>query len=81
MDQNTHLPLKTSFYLARNPEDKQKNVEDEVYDNYRLVQGIMTPHSITRNFNGEMSTSALSTSLSTICHSRHPFRSYRELRS
>lgn len=53
MDQYTHLPLKTSF-TWRDPEDKQKNVEDEVYDNYRLVQGIMTPHSVTRNFNGEM---------------------------
>ncbi|MBI1741150.1 MAG: hypothetical protein HY233_03365 [Acidobacteriales bacterium] len=54
LDQNTHLPLKTSF-TWRDPEDKQKNVEEEVYDNYRLVQGIMTPHSITRTFNGEMS--------------------------
>ena len=54
MDQNSHLPMKTSF-TWRDPEDKQKNVEEEVYDNYRLVQGIMTPHSVTRNFNGEMS--------------------------
>jgi len=54
IDQNTHLPLKTSF-TWRDPDDKQKNIEDEVYDNYKLVQGIMTPHSITRNFNGEMS--------------------------
>jgi hypothetical protein len=54
IDQNTHLPLKTSF-TWRDPADKQRNTEDEVYDNYRLVQGIMTPHSITRNFNGEMS--------------------------
>jgi hypothetical protein len=54
IDQNSHLPLKSSF-TWRDPEDKQKNVEEEVYDNYRLVQGIMTPHSITRNFNGEMS--------------------------
>ena len=54
LDQYTHLPVKTSFSW-RDPEDKQKNIEDEVYDNYRLVQGIMTPHSITRNFNGELS--------------------------
>jgi hypothetical protein len=53
-DQNTHLPIKTSFSW-RDPQDKQKNVEEEVYDNYRLVQGIMTPHSITRYFNGETS--------------------------
>ena len=54
MDQNSHLPIKTSF-TWRDPADKQKNVEEEVYDNYKLVQGIMTPHSVTRNFNGEMS--------------------------
>jgi hypothetical protein len=54
LDQNTHLPLKTSF-AWRDSTDKQKNVEEEIYDNYRLVQGIMTPHSITRTFNGEMS--------------------------
>ena len=53
-DRDTHLPLKTSF-TWRDPDDKQKNVEEEVYDNYKLVQGIMTPHSITRSFNGEMS--------------------------
>jgi len=54
LDQNTHLPLKTSFSW-RDPKDKQRNVEEEIYDNYRLVQGIMTPHSITRTFNGETS--------------------------
>lgn len=53
LDQYTHLPLKTS-HSWRDPEDKQKNVEEEIYDNYRLVQGIMTPHSITRTFNGEL---------------------------
>ncbi len=52
LDQNSHLPLKTSF-TWRDPQDKQKNVEEEVFDNYRLVQGIMTPYSITRTFNGE----------------------------
>ena len=54
LDENTRLPLKTSF-TWRDPEDKQKNVEEDIYDNYRLVQGIMTPHSITRTFNGETS--------------------------
>lgn len=54
LDQNSHLPLKTS-YSWRDPEDKQKNVEEETYDNYQRVQGIMTPHSISRTFNGEPS--------------------------
>jgi hypothetical protein len=54
LDQNSHYPIKIS-YSWRDPKDKQKNVEDEVYDSYKLVQGIWTPHSITRYYNGETS--------------------------
>jgi hypothetical protein len=54
LDQNSHFPVKIS-YSWRDPKDKQKNTEEEVYDNYKLVQGIWTPHSITRYFNGETS--------------------------
>jgi hypothetical protein len=54
LDQNSHYPVKIS-YSWRDPKDKQKNMEDEVYDSYKLVQGIWTPHSITRYFNGETS--------------------------
>jgi hypothetical protein len=54
VDLNTHYPVKIS-YSWRDPKDKQKNVEDEIYDNYKLVQGIWTPHSITRYYNGESS--------------------------
>src|SRR6267378_869564 len=54
LDDNSHYPVKIS-YSWRDPKDKQKNVEDEVYDNYKLVQGIWTPHSVTRYFNGETS--------------------------
>jgi hypothetical protein len=54
LDQNSHYPVKIS-YSWRDPKDKQKNTEEEVYDNYKLVQGIWTPHSITRYFNGETS--------------------------
>jgi len=54
VDQNTHYPVKIS-YTWRDLKDKQKNVEDEVYDNYKLVQGIWTAHSITRYYNGDTS--------------------------
>src|SRR5580704_9029586 len=54
LDQNTHYPVKIS-YSWRDPKDKQKDVEEEVYDSYKLVQGIWTPHSVTRYFNGETS--------------------------
>jgi hypothetical protein len=54
LDQNTHYPVKIS-YSWRDLKDKQKNEEYEIYDNYKLVQGIWTAHSITRYFNGETS--------------------------
>jgi hypothetical protein len=54
LDQTSHLPLKTS-YSWRDPTDKQRNTEEEIYDNYKPVEGIMTPHAITRLFNGDMS--------------------------
>jgi hypothetical protein len=53
-DQISHYPIKIS-YSWRDPKDKQKNVEEEVYDHYKPEQGIMTPHSITRYLNGESS--------------------------
>jgi len=54
IDTDTHLPVKKSFSW-RDPTDKQRNTEDEVFDGYRQVQGVMTPFSITRFYNGDMS--------------------------
>ena len=54
LDLNTHYPIKIS-YSWRDPKDRQKNVEDEVFDGYKLEQGIWTAHSITRYYNGESS--------------------------
>jgi hypothetical protein len=54
VDEHTFLPIKKS-YSWRDPSDKLRNVEDEVYDNYKPVQGVMTPHSVTRYLNGDMS--------------------------
>jgi hypothetical protein len=53
-DVDTHLPVKKSFKW-RDPLDRQLNLEEEVYDNYRLVQGVMTPYNVTRFFNEDMS--------------------------
>src|ERR1700692_3375063 len=52
-DIQTNLPLKKS-YTWRDPVDKERNVEEEIYDNYRLVQGVMTAYGFTRYFNGDM---------------------------
>jgi len=63
LDSNTHLPVKKSFSW-RDPTDKQRNVEEEIFDNYRPVQNVMTPFDTTRLFNGEMSAQAFLTSVS-----------------
>jgi len=54
-DVETHLPIKKS-YSWRDPLDKERNQEEEIFDNYRLVQGVMTPYGFTRYFNGDMQT-------------------------
>jgi hypothetical protein len=55
LDIDTHLPIKKS-YSWRDPIDKQKNIEEEIFDNYRPVQGVMTPYGFTRYYNGDMQT-------------------------
>ncbi len=62
IDSKTFLPVKKT-YSWRDPTDKQRNTEDEVYDNYRQVQGIMTPFDITRFYNGDMSNQRFLTSV------------------
>jgi hypothetical protein len=58
-----HLPVKKS-YSWRDATDNQRNIEDEVYDNYRDVQGVMTPHTVTRFYNGDMSAQRFLTGIS-----------------
>jgi hypothetical protein len=53
-DTDSHLPIKKSFEW-RDPIDKQKNLEEEIYENYRQISGIMAPYNVTRFFNGDMS--------------------------
>ncbi|HET6179553.1 MAG TPA: hypothetical protein VFE61_21680 [Candidatus Sulfotelmatobacter sp.] len=53
VDVDTHLPIKKSFEW-RDPVDRQKNLEEEIYGNYRAVSGIMAPYNVTRYFNGDM---------------------------
>ena len=63
LDTSDHLPVKKTF-TWRDATDKQRNVEDEVYDNYRDVQGFPTPHTITRSYNGDMASQRFLTSVS-----------------
>lgn len=53
LETTTHLPIKKSFEWR--DKDRYKNEDAEVFDNYRLEQGVMTPHSILRVHNGDIS--------------------------
>jgi hypothetical protein len=53
IDVNDTLPIRRVF-TYRDPTDKLKDEDGELYANYRLVQGIMTAHSITRTKDGDM---------------------------
>lgn len=60
-DINSHLPVRKSFSW-RDPTDKERNTEEEIFDNYRMVQKIMTPFDVTRTYNGDMSAQSFLTS-------------------
>ena len=54
-DIDSHLPIKKS-YSWRDPVDKDRNLEEEIFDNYRPLQGVMINWGFTRYFNGDMQT-------------------------
>lgn len=53
LDTTTHLPVKKS-YAWRDAKDKGQNVEEEAYDNFKPVQGILTPYTVSRFYNGDL---------------------------
>lgn len=53
VDTVTRLPLRT-LYTFRDPETRDMIEEGETFDNYKLVQGINTPHNIVRVRDREM---------------------------
>lgn len=54
VDTHTRLPVKKTFEW-RDPSDKLKNEEGEVYDNFRVIDGIQTATTLLRTKNGEIS--------------------------
>jgi hypothetical protein len=55
IDTRTFLPIQKT-YSWRDPETHEMQEESELYDEYRVIQGIQTPFKITRMKNGEMSS-------------------------
>lgn len=52
MDYDSHLPIKKSFTWR--DADRYRNEEVEIYDNYKMIQGVATPLSVSRFHNGDM---------------------------
>ena len=48
---DTHLPIQKSFTI-RDPKSRERDQEDEIYDNWRMVQGVNTPYSVVLKHNG-----------------------------
>lgn len=55
LDEYTHLPINISFQW-RDPTYKDYNTELQEYDDYHIVDGVMTPLTLTRYHNGDMTT-------------------------
>ena len=52
VDMITHLPIRKTF-VHRNEQFHDKDTEEEVWGNYREVQGIQTPYDYIRKHNGD----------------------------
>ena len=53
VDPRSHLPVRKTFSY-RDPVDRLKDDETEIFGNYRTVQGVATAYSTVRMQNGEM---------------------------
>ena len=53
LDEDTHLPLQRSFEW-RNQQFKDHDLDEEVYGDWRVFDGVETPMNMTRYRNGDM---------------------------
>jgi hypothetical protein len=53
IEQDTHFPLQRSFQ-TRNEQFKDFDIDEEVYGDWRVYQGIATPMNVTNYHNGDM---------------------------
>ena len=55
LDENTHPPIRLTFKW-RDPTCKDYNTEAQEYDDYHPIDGVMTPLTLTRYHNGDMTS-------------------------
>ncbi len=69
---DSHLPI-AKVFSVRDPQTHDRDEEEEIYGNWRMVQGINTPYSVQIKRNGEL---VRQESLSSISYNTHPPDSY-----
>jgi hypothetical protein len=55
LDQHTHLPVERSFEW-RNEQFKDHDIDEEVYGDWRMIQGVASPMNMTRYKDGDMAS-------------------------
>ena len=53
IDRINHLPVKKIF-IIRDPQTRDRDEIDEVYDNWKKIDGINTPYNTLVTYNGEL---------------------------
>lgn len=69
---DTHLPAEKIF-ITRDPQTRDRDEEDEIFDNWRVVQGINTPYSVVTMRNGQIVRQQY---LSAVSYGQRPPDSY-----
>jgi len=62
IDTHSHLPVKKTFEW-RDATDRLKDEEGEIYDNFRMEDGVLTPHTLLRTRNGDTTNQRFITSV------------------
>lgn len=69
---DTHLPVSKRFTI-RDPQSRERDEEEEIFDNWRVVQGVNTPYSSVIMHNGQIVRQQY---LITITYNQRPPDSY-----
>jgi hypothetical protein len=69
---DTHLPAEKIF-ITRDPQTRDRDEEDELFDNWRVVQGIATPYSVVIIRNGQIVRQQY---ISSVSYNQRPPESY-----
>jgi hypothetical protein len=67
IDTDTHLPVKKTFVI-RDPQGYRDEI-GEVYDNWKMIQGVNTPFNVLVTRNGELSRQYF---FSSVTYNNHP---------